>query len=179
MATLAKNYTPATPVPHAVMSDYQELKFTLHRKLLDRINLETLSLFAGERVRAEIRSAVARLVDGQLPVSRVRTMERATFIFSSRSNALLASPGRNPSRFIPVLILKKMSSGAASFAVSRIRSWSSLCTTVAKRFAAMIGEQDGGRQAASNSGLTVDLNPLPAIDGPEFDPALVVGGWFV
>ncbi len=24
------------------LSDYQELKFTLHRKLLDRINLETL-----------------------------------------------------------------------------------------------------------------------------------------
>ena len=45
------------------LSDYQELKFTLHRKLLDRINLETLSLMAGERVRSEIRSAVARLVD--------------------------------------------------------------------------------------------------------------------
>ena len=45
------------------LSDYQELKFTLHRKLLDRINLETLSLMAGDRVRSEIRAAVARLVD--------------------------------------------------------------------------------------------------------------------
>jgi len=45
------------------LSDYQELKFTLHRKLLDRINLETLSLMAGDRVRSEIRSAVARLVE--------------------------------------------------------------------------------------------------------------------
>jgi pilus assembly protein CpaF len=45
------------------LSDYQELKFTLHRKLLDRINLETLSLMAGERVRSEIRTAVARLVE--------------------------------------------------------------------------------------------------------------------
>src|SRR5579864_5622980 len=45
------------------LSDYQELKFRLHRKLLDRINLETLSLMAGERVRSEIRAAVARLVD--------------------------------------------------------------------------------------------------------------------
>jgi hypothetical protein len=43
--------------------EYQELKFTLHRKLLDRINLEALSSMAGERVRAEIRAAVARLVD--------------------------------------------------------------------------------------------------------------------
>jgi pilus assembly protein CpaF len=41
----------------------QELKFTLHRKLLDRINLEALSSMAGERARAEIRAAVARLVE--------------------------------------------------------------------------------------------------------------------
>jgi pilus assembly protein CpaF len=51
------------PQKQVTLSDYQELKFTLHRKLLDRINLETLSLMAGERVRTEIRSAVARLVD--------------------------------------------------------------------------------------------------------------------
>src|ERR1700757_3664053 len=43
--------------------EYQELKFTLHRKLLDRINLEALSSMAGERVRAEIRAAVAKLVE--------------------------------------------------------------------------------------------------------------------
>jgi len=43
--------------------EYQELKFTLHRKLLDRINLETLSTMAGERMRVEVRVAVARLVE--------------------------------------------------------------------------------------------------------------------
>ena len=43
--------------------EYQELKFTLHRKLLDRINLEALSSMASERVRFEIRGAVAKLVD--------------------------------------------------------------------------------------------------------------------
>ena len=43
--------------------EYQELKFTLHRKLLDRVNLEALSSMAGERVRNEIRAAVAKLVD--------------------------------------------------------------------------------------------------------------------
>ncbi len=43
--------------------EYQELKFTLHRKLLDRINLEALSSMSGERVRAEVRTAVARLVE--------------------------------------------------------------------------------------------------------------------
>ena len=52
--------------------EYQELKFTLHRKLLDRINLEALSSLAGERVRAEIRVAVAKLVDEEkTPLSLV------------------------------------------------------------------------------------------------------------
>ncbi|MFY9726162.1 MAG: CpaF family protein, partial [Bryobacteraceae bacterium] len=51
---------------------YQELKFTLHRKLLDRINLEALSSMAGDRVRAEIRVAVAKLVDEEkTPLSLV------------------------------------------------------------------------------------------------------------
>src|ERR1700720_2785250 len=31
--------------------EYQELKFTLHRKLLDRINLDVLSSMAGARAR--------------------------------------------------------------------------------------------------------------------------------
>ncbi len=44
-------------------TEYQELKFAIHRKLLDRINLEALSSLAGERARAEIRIAVAKLVD--------------------------------------------------------------------------------------------------------------------
>src|ERR1035438_10284921 len=43
--------------------EYQELKFTLHRKLLDRIDLEALSSMAGERVRAIVRVAVAKLVE--------------------------------------------------------------------------------------------------------------------
>src|SRR5512136_645989 len=43
--------------------EYQELKFTLHRKLLDRINLEILSSMAGPRVRTEIRGALATLID--------------------------------------------------------------------------------------------------------------------
>src|SRR5476649_1694217 len=52
--------------------EYQELKFTLHRKLLDRINLDVLSSMAGERVRAEIRSAVAKLVEEEkTPLSLV------------------------------------------------------------------------------------------------------------
>src|SRR5438132_3718515 len=52
--------------------EYQELKFTLHRKLLDKINLEALSSMAGDRVRAEVRTAVARLIEEQkTPLSLV------------------------------------------------------------------------------------------------------------
>ena len=57
---------------HAYTPEYQELKFTLHRKLLDRINLETLSSMAGERVRTEIRGALTRLIDEErTPLSMV------------------------------------------------------------------------------------------------------------
>src|SRR6478736_8380609 len=52
--------------------EYQELKFTLHRKLLDRINLEALSSMSSERVRAEVRTAVAKLVEEEkTPLSLV------------------------------------------------------------------------------------------------------------
>jgi pilus assembly protein CpaF len=47
----------------ATGAEYQELKFAIHRKLLDRINLEALSSLASERARAEIRVAVAKLVE--------------------------------------------------------------------------------------------------------------------
>jgi len=46
-------------------SGYQELKHLLHRKLLDRVNLEALSTLANERVRLEIHGAVAQLVEEQ------------------------------------------------------------------------------------------------------------------
>jgi pilus assembly protein CpaF len=71
----------AIPPPAAMLSrfagdqpapEYQELKFTLHRKLLDRINLEALSSMAGERMRIEVRVAVARLVEEEkTPLSLV------------------------------------------------------------------------------------------------------------
>jgi pilus assembly protein CpaF len=43
--------------------EHQELKFALHRKLLDRVNLEALSAMPNERARVELRSAVAKLVE--------------------------------------------------------------------------------------------------------------------
>src|SRR5258705_9869955 len=45
--------------------EYQELKFTLHRKLVDKINLEALATIDNQRVRAEVRQAVIQLIDGE------------------------------------------------------------------------------------------------------------------
>src|SRR5437762_11925366 len=45
--------------------EYQELKFTLHRKLVDKINLEALASIDNQRVRAEVRQAVIQLIDAE------------------------------------------------------------------------------------------------------------------
>ena len=43
--------------------EYQELKFRLHRKLLDKINLEALASIENEKVRVEVRNALMLLMD--------------------------------------------------------------------------------------------------------------------
>lgn len=45
--------------------EYQQLKFTLHRKLLDKINLEALAIIDNQRVRGEVRQALIALIDGE------------------------------------------------------------------------------------------------------------------
>jgi len=42
---------------------YQEIKFAVHKKMLDRLNLEAMAALPTERLRAEIRPAVATLVN--------------------------------------------------------------------------------------------------------------------
>jgi pilus assembly protein CpaF len=49
--------------PAAINPEYQELKFTLHRKLLERINLEALSGIDDDRIRGEVRQAVLAMVE--------------------------------------------------------------------------------------------------------------------
>ncbi|HEY6991300.1 MAG TPA: CpaF family protein [Bryobacteraceae bacterium] len=41
----------------------QEMKFAVHRKLLDRINLEAVYAMPGDRVRQEIRPSIAKLIN--------------------------------------------------------------------------------------------------------------------
>jgi pilus assembly protein CpaF len=63
---VARLFQNATSTP-----EYQQLKFSLHSQLLDRLNLEALSSIPGERARLEIRTALVRLVDQEkTPLSR-------------------------------------------------------------------------------------------------------------
>jgi pilus assembly protein CpaF len=45
--------------------EYQQLKFTLHRKLLEKINLEALATIENQRVRGEVRQALVTLIEGE------------------------------------------------------------------------------------------------------------------
>jgi pilus assembly protein CpaF len=45
--------------------EYQELKFTLHRKLVDKINLEALASIDNQRVRGEVRQALITIIDSE------------------------------------------------------------------------------------------------------------------
>src|SRR5436309_2191474 len=58
----------------ALKPEYQELKFTLHRKLLDKINLEALATIDNQRVRGEVRQAVISLMEGEPTL--LSTLER-------------------------------------------------------------------------------------------------------
>jgi pilus assembly protein CpaF len=49
----------------ALKPEYQELKFTLHRKLVDKINLEALATIDNQRVRSEVRQALISLIDSE------------------------------------------------------------------------------------------------------------------
>ncbi len=51
------------PLRDVATTQYQDLKFAIHRKLLDRINLEAVYNMPGERVRQEIRPAISKLVN--------------------------------------------------------------------------------------------------------------------
>lgn len=49
----------------ALKPEYQELKFTLHRKLLDKINLEAFATIDNQRMRAEVRQALIALIEAE------------------------------------------------------------------------------------------------------------------
>jgi len=48
-----------------IKPEYQELKFTLHRKLLDQINLDSLASIDNDRIHSEVRRAVLRIMENE------------------------------------------------------------------------------------------------------------------
>src|ERR1039458_5121343 len=67
MTTMEMGWEQGLPSPSprrgSLRPEYQELKFTLHRKLLDRINLDTLAGIENDRMRAEVRQAALAIVE--------------------------------------------------------------------------------------------------------------------
>jgi pilus assembly protein CpaF len=51
--------------PRPLSKQYQDLKFTLHRKLLDKINLDALASIETQQLRNEVRQALSALVDSE------------------------------------------------------------------------------------------------------------------
>lgn len=54
---------PATNTRNSDSTQYQDMKFSIHRKLLDRINMEALGSRSVEQARQEIRPSVSKLVN--------------------------------------------------------------------------------------------------------------------
>jgi pilus assembly protein CpaF len=55
--------SPANPA--AINPEYQALKFTLHHKLLERINLDALAGIDNDQIRSEVRQAVLSMVEDE------------------------------------------------------------------------------------------------------------------
>jgi pilus assembly protein CpaF len=64
--------------PRADGAAYQELKFSLHRKLLGRVNLEAVLALPEDRVRGEIRAALSNLLDEEDAL--LNSIERARIL---------------------------------------------------------------------------------------------------
>ncbi len=77
--------------------EYQELKFTLHRKLVDKINLEALATIDNQRVRGEVRQALIsahrRRADAA-QLARKAADHRRSARRSVRAGAARAAAGR-------------------------------------------------------------------------------------
>jgi pilus assembly protein CpaF len=58
--------------------EHQELKFTLHRKLLERVNLEVLATIDTESAREDLRVILSRLVDEEKTPLSMMEKERVT-----------------------------------------------------------------------------------------------------
>ena len=58
--------------------EYQELKFTLHRKLLDQINLDALAGIENDRIRGEVKQAALTIVEQEPTLLTASEKEQLT-----------------------------------------------------------------------------------------------------
>lgn len=56
---------PVSRAAAALRPEHQELKLNLHRKLLEKINLEALAAIDNQRVRSEVRQALFTLIEAE------------------------------------------------------------------------------------------------------------------
>ncbi len=91
---------------------------------------------------AELKRRIASTIPcGPSAVAKwvMSVIDFAAPVLCNRSSALRATGTVKPRRFMPVLILKKISSGLAGREASSMRNCSSLCTTAARSDAAITG----------------------------------------
>ena len=62
---LVANNPLMTRTQRPLSERHQELKFTLHRKLLDKINLDALATVESDTLRSEVRGALTSLIDAE------------------------------------------------------------------------------------------------------------------
>jgi pilus assembly protein CpaF len=60
-----RSVNPLATRQRALTGRHQDLKFTLHRKLLDKINLEALASIETQTLRNEVRGALTQLIDAE------------------------------------------------------------------------------------------------------------------
>ncbi len=142
----AKGVAPYRPMPSRAMSPCEPGWAKIPAVLARLFGSAMLFVAASKRrIASSIPggpSAVAKCV--------MSVMDFAAPDPCSRSSMARATGTANPRRFMPVLILKKTSSGFGGLAVSSMRSCSSECTTVARSFAAMMGSSDGSKKPSSS-----------------------------
>jgi pilus assembly protein CpaF len=63
LQALAASTVAPVPSPQITSPQYQELKFSIHRRLLDRINLEAMAARSTEQARQDIRPSISKLIN--------------------------------------------------------------------------------------------------------------------
>ena len=101
MVTRVTQHAPVRP-PGAMLSpEYQELKISIHRNLLNRVYLQALSSMSTEEIRMQVCAAVARSLEAERsplrcmrsPLAKQRLIDEILDEVRALSNITEAGPG--------------------------------------------------------------------------------------